>query len=146
LGDAWHRDYHRDKVGLNIVIARSEAASDVVRNMQDARRIYLEGISRDKLIESQKACLASKKRLSPLMDLLHEYDLAVPTFTPRSNVRVTRVERLLAWLEWKQTSLAPNRHAWWLLPLLVAIMVLARRMVTTGREPPAGARSYSGCD
>ena len=136
LGDAWRIDYHEEKgkPGLNIVIVRSGQAQQLLERMLDDKIIFLDNISRQEVIKSQRECLFSKKNLNGLFSLLERRHLARPDFSGQPVIKTGKLDRLTAWVEWNQLKLAKNKRLWRLLPLLTPVMVLLRRLATRNAD------------
>ena len=62
LGDAWLREIQqKDKTGTSLIITRSELAEELLNNMDEAKEVFLQKISHEKVIESQRGILKRKK-------------------------------------------------------------------------------------
>jgi coenzyme F420 hydrogenase subunit beta len=131
LGDAWHLGYNTEKLGLNIAVIRSRQGQDLLDEMCQSNRIFLDKISRDEMIKSQQACLASKKKLAPMFNLLRKHHVPLPVFTGQTNLPTSRCDNWIAWLEWNQTKLAGHRRLWWILLVIAPIMAILRRISRT---------------
>jgi hypothetical protein len=51
----------KDKTGTSIMLTRSELAEELLNNMVKANEVFLQEISQDKVIESQRGILKRKK-------------------------------------------------------------------------------------
>jgi coenzyme F420 hydrogenase subunit beta len=127
LGDPWHKAYRSDKLGLTAAIVRSPQAGSILGQMVTAGRIFLEKIDATRLLESQQACLASKKRIGVAIKVFCTAGRAVPVYTHQPDLPCNMWDRLSARFEQVQTSLARRRRLWWLLPMLAVIMAWLRR-------------------
>jgi coenzyme F420 hydrogenase subunit beta len=61
-GDAWVDRYLQDAFAWSIVLARSAAAEDVLRQMSSRGELKCDPISPEEVIRSQRSNLQSKKR------------------------------------------------------------------------------------
>ena len=60
-GDAWLNKYVSDKNTWSIILTRNQFASNIIQNMKSSNLIYVEDISSEDVIKSQKSNITSKK-------------------------------------------------------------------------------------
>ena len=128
LGDAWHKEYSGDTKGLNLAFVRSPNAQRILDDMQNAKRIFTEKIPSAKALQSQKACLLTKKKLAPTISILKRRSICVPQITGQPQYKTTIKEKMAAWMEIKQIDMAKTYGKWRLLPLAALIMAIIRRL------------------
>jgi len=62
LGDAWLKEFvKKDKIGTSLVISRSDLAEKILNDMVHKELLFLESLSTDRVIESQRGILSRKK-------------------------------------------------------------------------------------
>ncbi len=127
LGDAWHCDYPDKANGLNVAIIRTSSAQQIITNMKSAGRIFTDQIPSSKALYSQKACLLTKKKLTPTIKALQKRAIPVPHIVGQPHYSTGLIEKMAAWLEIKQVELAKDRRKWQLLRIYVLIMAILRR-------------------
>lgn len=61
FGDAWLPEYDEDKIGMSIAITRSSIGEEIMKNAAAGKRVKVNKIDREKVLQSQKRLLLSKK-------------------------------------------------------------------------------------
>ncbi len=128
LGDAWGLGPKKEKLGLNIVLVRSTKAHELFEEAQGEGRVFLETVSRQQVVGSHRGSLLSKKKCGAMFGLLRRKNNALPLYTGQPVLGRSVWESLVARLEMAQWQLARNRRLWALLPLMVPLMSVLRRI------------------
>ena len=128
LGDPWHMGFNKEKLGLNIIIVRSQKARELFDKAQQEKQIFRKQIPSWQVVASHRGNLLSKKKTAAMFDLLSKKKISRPAYTGQPELGRSIWETLVARLEIAQFRLAQNRKRWPLLPLLVPPMSILRRI------------------
>jgi len=87
LGDAWLPEFMNDKVGLSLIISRSDTSKNILKKMINDKLIKLKRIHPDDVVRSQLFNMKFKKYdLANRLFLYKSHKRKIPLYNPHPNV------------------------------------------------------------